>query len=189
MSKPMHKPNRQRRLVVQGAALTGAAMAVPGFAKAFSHSSNTHSTNTHSSDTLHSTISGKATSHVSVNDQVTIELIESHLPLNDDALARVTITNRSDNAINLSHLSPGTIATQKGVYPINANLRDNPIAIRPNGVYQFWVEKDDGTQLARANRPKLANDNAYTPTMLEVSVVTQTEAGPWTGTQRVQAII
>jgi len=104
-------------------------------------------------------------------------------------LARVTVTNHSDRAIKLKHVSPGTIATQSGVYQINATLQDNPIALRPNGVYQFWVEKDDGTQALLSRKPVTVNSEVNVPTMLEVSVVTETESGKWFGTQRVQALI
>lgn len=179
-TKDKKKPNFQRRLVVQGTMLSAAALAVPGVSKAICGAGE-HAVA--KSDVVHGFNS------VLTTDAVSIELIESKVALNNSALARVTVTNNCDRAIKLKHLSPGTIATQSGVYQINATLRGSPIAIRPNGVYQFWLEKDDGTQAKLSQKPAHSKNEVLTPTMLEVSVVTETEFGKWVGTQRVQALI
>lgn len=178
--KKAKKTDQKRRRIIQGAALSAAAIAAPNLAKAFC-GPKAHAIK-QASNTLDS-ISAFTT------DKVSIELIESKVMLNNEALARVTVTNKHSRAIKLSHLSPGTIATQEGVYQINAVLQNNPIALRPNGVYQFWVKKDDGTQAKMSNKPFRFAGDGIEKSMLEVSVVTQTEAGPWVGTQRVQAYI
>lgn len=178
--KAAPKPNLQRRLVVQGTMLSAAALAVPGVANAICGAGGHAVAQSSTAQSFNSELTA---------DSVSIELIESKVMLNQGALARVTITNKSDRAVKLKHLSPGTIATQSGIYQINATLQDNPIALRPNGVYQFWVEKDDGTQAQLSQRPMPVHNEIDVPTMLEVSVVTETESGKWFGTQRVQALI
>jgi len=174
------KPDLQRRLIVQGTLLSGAALAMPGVAHAICGAGD---------HKVAQSIAAQEFNNKLTSDSVSIELIESKITLNKSALARVTVTNHSDRAIKLKHVSPGTIATQSGVYQINATLQDNPIALRPNGVYQFWVEKDDGTQALLSRKPVTVNSEVNVPTMLEVSVVTETESGQWFGTQRVQALI
>lgn len=180
MSKNTNQPNPQRRLVIQGAVLSATALAVPGISTAASTSAE-HSL-VQANDMLDA-------NNVLSSDAVSIELIESKVTLNKSALARVTVTNNSDRALKLKHLSPGTVATQSGVYQLNARLKNNPIAIRPNGVYQFWLEKDDGTQALLSHKIMAKKGEGDVHTMLEVTVVTETESGKWLGTQRVQAII
>jgi len=82
-------------------------------------------------------------------------LVESKVSLKGGSLARVTISNTSDRTIKLGHLSPGAVTTQKGVYQLNALLVDNPVSIRADGVYQFWLRPDDGTQALRPERSEL----------------------------------
>lgn len=175
-----NEPNYQRRLVIQGAVVSASALAIPGVASA------TCGSNEHAIKQVENKLVSK---NSFASDDVSIELVESQLPLNGRALARVTITNKSDRPIKLSHLSPGTVATQKGIYQINATLQNKPIALRPNGVFQFWLEQDDGTQAMLSRKPLLPGDGFSESTMLEVSVVTETESGKWVGTQRVQAFV
>jgi len=178
MFKKVIGPDRQRRLVLQGTVLSAAAIAVPGIANANCAAGNHELAKA----------SGVADGTSALNsDDVTIELVETKVSVKGGSLARVTITNASDRSIKLSHLSPGAVSTQKGVYQINANLRNNPIAVRPNGTYQFWLTPDDGTQALLSRKPKPTA--ADTSTVLEVSVITETPAGTWHGIQRVQAII
>lgn len=179
-TKDTQQPNIQRRLVIQGAMLSAAAIAVPGIANATCRADDHVVAQSNEVHGFNSVVTA---------DAVSIELIESKVSLNNGALARVTVTNNSDRAIKLKHLSPGTIATQSGVYQINATLRNNPIAIRPNGVYQFWLEKDDGTQAKLSEKPNQVQSEVISSTMIEVSVVTETESGKWFGTQRLQALI
>lgn len=170
----------KRRRVVQGAVISTAALAVPGIAGAVcGPGEHKYSQSQHTADVVADVTS----------DDIAIELVETEQSLTSGQLARVRITNTSDRAIKLSHVSPGAISTQKGVYQVNATLQNNPLSIRPGGVYQFWLTPDDGTQALLSGKPKPLLAGAAKPTALEVSVVTKLETGPWTGTQRVQAII
>lgn len=180
MTKPMNLPDKQRRRVIQGAALSTAAMAVPGLANAICGSGG------------HELATAKQPNNVEPmlnNDDVAIELVETDYTVRSGKLARVTITNKSAHPIKLSHVSPGTVSTQKGVYQINATLSNNPLSIRSGGVYQFWLTPDNGTQALRSTKPKRIAGDGVRSTMLEVSVRTHLDSGPWTGTQRVQALI
>ena len=180
MSKPINQPNIHRRRLLQGVVVSTAAIVVPGVASAMC------------SDVEHKLVQNQAalnTSPVLGNDQVTIELFESNITLNESKLARVTITNQSDKAIKLSHVSPGAISTQKGVYQINATLSNNPLAIQPKGVYQFWLRPDDGTQARLSTKPKFGPGHSEARTAIDVTVLTNLDSGPWVGTQRVQAVI
>lgn len=178
MLKQVKGPDRQRRLVMQGTVLSAAAIAMPSIASA----TCTAGDHTYAKASTKTDLTTPLT-----NEDVTIELIESKVSVKGGSLARVTITNASDRSIKLSHISPGAVSTQKGVYQINASLQNNPIAIRPNGAYQFWLKPDDGTQALLSRKPKRTASD--TSTVLEVSVITDTPAGTWHGTQRVQAII
>jgi len=165
----------QRRRVVQGTVLTTAAMIVPGIASAVSEPSVKQSQNAHE------------VNRILTSDDVGIELVETEHHLKKGRMARVTITNTSGRSIKLSHVSPGAISTQKGVYQFNETLRNNPLSIRSGGVYQFWLTPDDGTHAMNSSKPKPIPGNVGETTPLEISVITKLESGLWTGTQRVQA--
>lgn len=172
------KPDHLRRRVIQGTVLSTAAIAMPGLVSAACGAG----------DHKVAQISESFDSNNSLtNDDVRIELVESKLTLKGGSLARVTISNTSDRAIKLSHLSPGAVTTQQGVYQLNALLVDNPISVRPDGVYQFWLRPDDGTQALRSRKPVPSeSDNR---TSLKVVVVSATPSGTTSRTQRVEALI
>jgi len=176
-----HKqPNIQRRRVVQGAVLSTAAMAVPGIASAVCK---------HGADAVAKTNSAFDPNTMLTSDDVAIELLESDTSVKYGQLARVTITNKSHRPIKLSHVSPGAISTQKGVYQLNATLSQNPLSIRSGGTYQFWLTPDDGTQALLSTRPTPVAGEVSQSAALEVLVKTNLPTGPWIGTQRVQALI
>ncbi len=186
VSNKSDKPNIQRRRVMQGAALSTAAMAAPGLANAVCNSA------------AHKLASEQSTTELGsilTSEDIAIELVETEHSLKHGQLARVTITNSSHRPIKLNRVSPGAISTQKGVYQLNATLSENPLSIRSGGVYQFWLTPDDGSQASMSSKANsvsgdqnvLGDQNKITP--LEVSVVTKLESGLWTGTQRVHALL
>jgi len=180
MPKQTKRLNIQRRRVVQGAALTATALALPGLAVAVCGSDN------------HKLVQSKGSlteSAMLTSDDVSIELFETEVSVRTGLLARVSVKNKSNRSIQLMHISPGAVSTQKGVYQINATLSNNPLAIRPGGTYQFWLTPDDGTQALLSSKPKPAYGDVTRSTTLEVSVRTELDTGPWSGTQRVQALI
>ncbi len=179
MSNSDNQPDIKRRRVVQGAALSGAAMAIPGLAGAVCAPKGHQLAETKS----------KQPASMLTSDDLAIELVETETSVRTGKLARVSITNTSHRSLKLSHVSPGAISTQKGVYQLNARLTDNPLSIRPGGVYQFWLSPDDGTQALRSGKPKMIDGEVAKTMPLEVSVITKLESGRWTGTQRVQALI
>jgi len=180
MSKQTIKPNIQRRRLVQGAALSSAAIAVPGVASALCAGTE------HAAELSKKNLS---TTPLLDNPDVHIELVETQTTVRNGALARVTVTNKTGKSIKLSHISPGAVSTQKGVYQINATLSNNPLAIRSGGSYQFWLSPDDGTQAMRSRKPVGTDREAFKKGAVEVTVKTQLDSGPWQGTQRVQALI
>jgi len=180
MSNSDNNFDLQRRRVVQGAVLSTAALTVPGLAGAVCGADD-HKL-AHSQKSLDA-------SPMLTSEDVAIELVETQRSLSGGQLARVTITNTSGRSIKLSHVSPGAISTQKGVYQFNATLQNNPLSIRSGGVYQFWLTPDDGTQALLSGRPKSLPRETTRSTTLEISVITKLESGRWTGTQRVQAHI
>lgn len=181
MSNPDNQTDIQRRRLVQGAIISSAVLATPGIASAVCGSGLPN----------HISLDKKIVSNPTMltSDDLAIELVETDHSLKKGKLARVTITNTSLQSIKLSYVSPGAISTQHGVYQINARLSTNPLAIRPGGVYQFWLTPDDGTQALLSGKPKTVSGEGGQSTTLEISVITKLETGRWTGTQRVQALI
>lgn len=180
MSNLDNKFNLKRRRVVQGAVLSTAALTVPGIAGAVCGAGK------------HKLVQSQQTRDAApmlTSEDVAIELVETETSVRGGHLARVTITNTSRHSIKLSHVSPGAISTQKGVYQFNATLQNNPLSIRSGGTYQFWLTPDDGTQALLSGKPKLVPGETARLTSLEISVITKLESGRWTGTQRVQAYI
>lgn len=163
--------NLQRRRIIQGTALSVAALSAPALATAACGLSE------------HSNADAP---HLEADD-VAIELVESKVSLSNGSLARVTVTNHSDNSIKLSHLSPGAVKTPKGVYQLNAILSDNPIAIRAGGSYQFWLKPDDGTQALLSKRP--GSSSSYQKAMVDVTVISEYESSSWRHVQRANALI
>jgi len=104
-------------------------------------------------------------------------------------LAAITVKNNGAKPINLRHLSPGTVHTRSGVYQLNSTLNNNPLAIRPNGVYQFWLQPDDGTQASMSRKPVLQPHVATKKTLLDITVVDNTGSNYPLKTQVVQAVI
>jgi len=184
MSNPDNQFDLKRRRVIQGAALSTAALAVPGMAGAVcgADKHKLAQSEPHSQEM-------PDTNLMLTSDDVAIELVETEQSVRSGKLARVTITNTSGRSIKLSHVSPGAISTQKGVYQFNATLQNNPLSIRSGGTYQFWLTPDDGTQALLSGRPKPLPGKTARSTTLEISVITKLESGRWTGTQRVQALI
>jgi len=180
MSNSNNQLNHQRRRIVQGAALSTAALAVPGIAGAVCGRGEHKLAQSQKSPDAKSMFT---------SEDISIELVETERSLTSGQLARVTITNTSGRSIKLSHVSPGAISTQKGVYQFNATLQNNPLSIRSGGVYQFWLTPDDGTQALMSGKPKPTPGVANVSTPLDISVITKLETGRWTGTQRVQAYI
>jgi len=165
--------SKQRRKLVQGVALSTVALGTPSIASAI-YSSTDNQSNQPSTSTTPTT-------------NIHLELVESKLRPRSGPLARVRITNNSTTEVQLRHLSPGAITTRKGVYQINAMLQQNPISIRPNGVYQFWVKPDKGTQAHLSTRPEI-NDPTASTGLVKFSVVTETASGRQSRSQWVQAI-
>jgi len=180
MSKQHSQTNVQRRRVIQGAILTSAAMAAPGLANAICRSADHKLAVSNESTTLGPMLSG---------EDVSIELVETASNVRTGMLARVSVHNKSTQPIKLRHISPGAVSTQRGVYQINATLSQNPLAIKPGGTYQFWLTPDDGTQALRSSKPEFNVTDTPRSAMLEVSVRTELDSGPWSGTQRVHALI
>jgi len=180
MSKQLNQPDIQRRRVVQGTVLSTAAMAVPGLANAICGSADHKQALSNNSSTLSQALTG---------EDVSIELKETVRTARSGMLARVSVHNKSTQPIKLRHISPGAVSTQRGVYQINAILSQNPLAIKPGGTYQFWLTPDDGAQALLSSKPEPAIRNASRSAMLEVTVRTELDAGPWSGTQRVHALI
>lgn len=167
--------NKQRRRLMQGVALSAVTLSAPTIATAMCNN-NEHA------------VKQTAENLRVENDSVFIELIESKVQANSGSLARVRITNKGTSSIRLSHLSPGAISTRKGVYQLNAMLQQNPLAVRPNGVYQFWLQADDGTLAKTSTRPlRLKSGNAHSK-LVEISIVTETESGQQIRSQWVQAV-
>ena len=180
MSKSDKQFDLQRRRVVQGAVLSTAALTIPGIAGAVCGAGEHKLAQSQKMLDAGSKLT---------NEDVAIELVETEQSIRSGQLARVTITNTSGRSIKLSHVSPGAISTQKGVYQLNATLQNNPLSIRSGGVYQFWLTPDDGTQALLSSRPNLRPGEKVRSTTVEISVITKLESGRWTGTQRVQAHI
>ena len=180
MSNSDNQLDLQRRRVVQGAVLSTAALSIPGIAGAVCRTGERKSAQTKKMLDANSMVT---------SEDVAIELFETEQTVRSGKLARVTITNTSGRSIKLSHVSPGAISTQKGVYQFNATLQNNPLSIRSGGAYQFWLTPDDGTQALLSGRPNLLPGEKTKSTILEISVNTKLDSGRWTGTQRVQAHI
>jgi len=180
MSKHITQLNKQRRRVVQGAVLTSAAMAAPGLANAICASGDHKLAISNEGTTLSPMLTG---------EDVSIELVETASTVRNGMLARVSVHNKSTQPIKLRHISPGAVSTQRGVYQINATLSQNPLAIQPGGTYQFWLTPDDGTQALQSRKPNFAVREASRSATLEVSVRTELDSGPWSGIQRVHALM
>jgi len=181
MSQPINHPNLKRRRVIQGVVISTAALAAPGLVSAAS--------STGTSRRAQANLSLPENRLKPISEDIAMELVETEQSLSTGNLARISITNNSNRPIKLSHLSPGAISTQKGVYQINATLRNNPLTIQSGGVYQLWLRPDDGTQALLSNKPKPVPGESIVSTTLEVSVLTNVESGSWTGIQRLQALI
>ena len=180
MSNKSDKPNIQRRRVIQGAAISTAAMAAPGLASAVC---------TSASHELASAQQATESGSILTSEDIAIELVETERSVKHGQLARVTITNSSHRPIKLSQVSPGAISTQKGVYQLNATLSENPLSIRSGGVYQFWLTPDDGPKTSLSSKVHSVSGDKNKIMPVEVSVVTKLESGLWTGTQRVHALL
>lgn len=154
------QPNVQRRRLVQGTVLAGAALGIPGMANAVCAYGN------------HGIAQSKQAldpSSILTNDDVTIELVETKTSLSSGNLARVTITNRSDRPIKISDVSPMPVATRYGVYDLHTTLAKNPLAMRSGGTYQFWLTADDSAQARLSIESGAQSKQAANPLIIQVS--------------------
>ena len=104
------KLNLQRRRVIQGVALTTAALGAPSMANALCNGKD---------HTL------AKTEPLISDEDVSIELAEANMPQWHSPMAQITVTNKSNRDIKVSHLSPGAVTTPQGVYQLNARFGIN----------------------------------------------------------------
>lgn len=172
MAIKQQRLNVQRRRVIQGVALSAAALGAPSMANALCNGAEHKLTQT--------------ASPIS-NDDVSIELAEANMPAWHSPLAQITVTNKSNHDIKISHLSPGAITTQKGVYQLNTRFGINPLAIRAGGKYIFWMTPDTGAEALLSTSPALAPQQQQA--FIDVTVVAKNNSVTRSTKQRVQAII
>ena len=166
------KLNLQRRRVIQGVALTTAALGAPSMANALCNGKD---------HTL------AKTEPLISDEDVSIELAEANMPQWHSPMAQITVTNKSNRDIKVSHLSPGAVTTPQGVYQLNARFGINPLAIRAGGNYTFWMTPDTGAQALLSSKPVV--NAQQQKAIIDVTVVARNNAGTRSSKQRVQAII
>ena len=145
-SKPLaHQPNTtigdvSRRTVLKGIVVSGTAALVPAMGSAMCmRDSSVVSAQTNLADNA-----------LVPCGYVSVEFSDAESNFVDGDLARVTITNHGEEAIELQRLSPATISTEAGVYDLDAALAGSPVQLGAGAVQHLWLQPSLHTGSARA---------------------------------------